>query len=39
MRRVVSGIRTRDDSIHLTLAFVGDVDSDGSLNCWRRRPG
>ena len=27
MRRVVSGIRIRDESIHLTLAFVGDVDS------------
>ena len=26
MRRVVSGIRIRDESIHLTLAFVGDVD-------------
>lgn len=25
--RVVSGRRTRDDSIHLTLVFVGDVDS------------
>ena len=27
MHRAVSGRRTRDDSIHLTLAFVGDVDS------------
>lgn len=27
MHRVVGGRRTRDDSIHLTLAFVGDVDS------------
>jgi 2'-5' RNA ligase len=27
MHRVLSGTRTRDDSIHLTLAFVGDVDS------------
>ena len=27
MRRAVSGRRTRDDSIHLTLAFVGEVDS------------
>jgi 2'-5' RNA ligase len=26
MHRVVAGTRTRDDSIHLTLAFVGDVD-------------
>jgi 2'-5' RNA ligase len=28
MCRAVSGRRTRDDSIHLTLAFVGDVDSE-----------
>ena len=27
MHRVVGGRRTGDDSIHLTLAFVGDVDS------------
>jgi len=27
MHRVVSGRRIRDDSIHLTLAFVGDVES------------
>lgn len=27
MHRAVSGRRIRDDSIHLTLAFVGDVDS------------
>ena len=27
MHRAVSGRRTRDDIIHLTLAFVGDVDS------------
>lgn len=27
MHRVVRGRRTRNDSIHLTLAFVGDVDS------------
>jgi len=27
LHRVVSGRRARDDSIHLTLAFVGDVDS------------
>jgi len=27
MHRVVGGRRTRDDSIHLTIAFVGDVDS------------
>ncbi len=28
MHRLVGGRRTRDDSIHLTLAFVGDVDSE-----------
>ena len=28
MHRVVGGTRTRDDSIHLTLAFVGDVDGE-----------
>ncbi len=28
MHRVVGGRRTRDDSIHLTLAFVGDVESE-----------
>jgi 2'-5' RNA ligase len=27
MHRAVGGRRTRDDSIHLTLAFVGEVDS------------
>ncbi len=27
MHRTLGGKRTRDDSIHLTLAFVGDVDS------------
>lgn len=28
MHRAVGGTRTRDDSIHLTLAFVGDVDGE-----------
>ena len=28
MHRVVGGTRTRNDSIHLTLAFVGDVDGE-----------
>jgi RNA 2',3'-cyclic 3'-phosphodiesterase len=28
MHRVTHGRRTRDDSIHLTLAFVGDVDAE-----------
>ena len=27
MRRVVEGRRSRDDSLHLTLAFLGDVDA------------
>ncbi len=28
MQRVLRGRRTRDDSIHLTLAFIGEVDVD-----------
>lgn len=28
MQRALRGRRTRDDSIHLTLAFVGNVDAD-----------